>query len=215
MVTPRKKKAVAKKKAPSRLTKPSLPKTDILLYEDPILAAHPSLPSEDIIKILNRSPVEAFVFWNQSEVRWKENLKFLGETSTDHVSLYLKVEYKKESGSPTTDWIPLPPFTNSYYLKFPEPIFDLQVTLCVEKQGKFSPSLHVASGDLPPNKEQSIFDSEWIHPTWERLGLSERLTSGSFKNQNSGSTLIEKESPSNLSFSSISLQMPKGGTEIT
>jgi len=160
---------------------PSLPPNKLpKIYNDSKYTKHPSYPTEDLIKVLVRSPKEAFVFWKFSENTLERMTKELEVQTTDVLKFRLKVEYQNVFGSDRVEWYDLHPFTESYYLKFMFPVKMIQCTIFVSYLEKEIPSLHSTGKDLPLGTESFRLDKEWIHPEWIRAGLVTQSPSGEF-----------------------------------
>ncbi|PKA23857.1 DUF4912 domain-containing protein [Leptospira meyeri] len=162
---------VAPKKTAKKLE--NLPLNSALpsIYNDSRFTKHPEFPQEDLIRVLVRTPKEAFVFWKFSEKTLKNLLIDLDSTTTDGFRFRLKVEYKNIFGSERTEMFDLAPFTESYYLKFMFPVRDIQTSILVSNNQKEVSTLHSSGKDLPQGTESFRLDKEWIHPQWISLGL--------------------------------------------
>lgn len=154
----------------------SLPK----IYNDSKFTKHPSYPTNDLIKVLVRSPKEAFVFWKFSEKTFERITNDLESTSTDGLRFRLKVEYQNVFGSDRVEWYDLAPFTESYYLKFMFPVRMVQCTIFVAFGEREIPTLHSTGKDLPPTSESFRLDKDWIHPKWIEEGLVIQSPSGEY-----------------------------------
>lgn len=167
-------KKVAKKtvketvKKTNPLSHSTLPKS---IYNDSKFTKHPEFPQEDLIRVLIRTPREAFVFWKFSPHTLNNLLIDLESPSTDGLHFRLKVEYKNIFGSERTDFYDLAPFTESYYLKFMFPVRDIQTSIFVSYTKKRISVLHSSGKDLPVGTESFRLDKEWIHPQWIEMGL--------------------------------------------
>ncbi|PJZ45623.1 hypothetical protein [Leptospira brenneri] len=171
-VTAAKKTSKAATKKPAKKTEiPSPQKQTKSIYNDSKFTKHPEFPAEDLIRILIRTPKEAFVFWKFSENTLKKLLKDLDSPSTDGLRFRLKVEYKNIFGSERTEIYDLAPFTESYYLKFMFPVRDIQTSIFVSYHQKEISALHSSGKDLPGGTESFRLDKEWIHPQWISMGL--------------------------------------------
>ncbi|MBM9547762.1 hypothetical protein JWG40_12085 [Leptospira sp. 201903074] len=159
----------AKKKDPITLT--ASPK---FIYNDSKFTKHPEFPQDDLMRVLIRTPREAFVFWKFSPNTLKNLLNDLESPSTDGLHFRLKVEYENIFGSKRTDFYDLAPFTESYYLKFMFPVRDIQTSIFVSYQKKEISALHSSGKDLPGGTESFRLDKEWIHPQWIEMGLVAR-----------------------------------------
>lgn len=155
-----------KKKDPFTLS--ASPKS---IYNDSKFTKHPEFPMDDLMRVLVRTPREAFVFWKFSPNTLKNLLIDLESPSTDDLFFRLKVEYKNIFGSERTDFYDLAPFTESYYLKFMFPVRDIQTSIFVSYQKKEISALHSSGKDLPGGSESFRLDKEWIHPQWIEMGL--------------------------------------------
>lgn len=141
------------------------------IYNDSRFTKHPEFLQEDLIRVLVRTPKEAFVFWKFSEKTLKNLLTDLDSPSTDGLRFRLKVEYKNIFGSERTEFYDLLPFTESYYLKFMFPIREIQTSIIVSFHQKEVSTLHSSGKDLPGGTESFRLDKEWIHPQWISMGL--------------------------------------------
>ncbi|TGK78581.1 hypothetical protein EHQ24_18720 [Leptospira noumeaensis] len=141
------------------------------IYNDSKFTKHPEFPSEDLIRVLVRTPKEAFVFWKFSETTLKNLLVDLDSPTTDGFRFRLKVEYKNIFGSERTEIYDLAPFTESYYLKFMFPVREIQTSILVSSEKKEVSTLHSSGKDLPGGTESFRLDKEWIHPQWITMGL--------------------------------------------
>ncbi|TGL45952.1 hypothetical protein [Leptospira perdikensis] len=163
-------KTAAKKAVkPEEIPSPKSPLKSI--YNDSKFTSHPEFPPEDLIRVLVRTPKEAFVFWKFSEKTMKSLLDELETTSTDGLHFRLKVEYKNIFGSERTEFYELAPYTESYYLKFMFPVRDIQTYILVSYHKKEISALHSSGKDLPGGTESFRLDKEWIHPKWIELGI--------------------------------------------
>lgn len=171
--------ALAKKKSVNKAekkvaekTSPPPPLTALKsLYNDSKFTKHPEFPQEDLIRVLVRTPKEAFVFWKFSAKTIKNLLHDLETNSTDGLHFRLKVEYKNIFGSERTDFYDLAPYTESYYLKFMFPVRDIQTSILVSFDKKEISTLHSSGKDLPGGTESFRLDKEWIHPKWIEMGI--------------------------------------------
>ncbi|XDD45191.1 hypothetical protein AB3N60_10730 [Leptospira sp. WS39.C2] len=158
------------------LPKKTIPK----IYNDSNFTKHPNYPTEDLLKVLIRSPKEAFVFWKFSKHSLDQIAKELKTPNTDGLTFRLKVEYQNVFGSDRVEWYELLPFTESYYLKFMFPVRMLECSIFVSFQEKEIPSLHTRGKDLPQGTESFRLDKEWIHPKWIEEGLVSQSSSGEY-----------------------------------
>lgn len=168
------KEKVTKKKLPSSVKKAdtnSLSTSQKSIYNDSKFTKHPEFPREDLMRVLIRTPREAFVFWKFSPKTFQNLLNELESPSTEGLHFRLKVEYKNIFGSERTDFYDLAPFTESYYLKFMFPVKDIQTSIFVSYQKKEISTLHSRGKDLPGGTESFRLDKEWIHPEWIEMGL--------------------------------------------
>lgn len=155
---------------------PSLPK----IYNDSNFTKHPNFPTDDLIKVLVRSPKETFVFWKFSKQTLERITSELDAKNTDGLRFRLKVEYQNVFGSDRVEWYGLPPFTESYYLKFMFPVRMVQCTIFVSFQKTEIPCLHARGKDLPQGTESFRLDKEWIHPRWIEEGQVVKSPSGEY-----------------------------------
>ncbi|PJZ86412.1 DUF4912 domain-containing protein [Leptospira harrisiae] len=162
---------VAPKKAAKKVTNPPVQSHTQSIYNDSRFTKHPEFSQEDLIRVLVRTPKEAFVFWKFSEKTIKNLLADLDSPSTDGLQFRLKVEYKNIFGSERTEMFDLQPFTESYYLKFMFPVRDIQTSIIVSFNQKEISSLHSSGKDLPLGSESFRLDKEWIHPHWIEMGI--------------------------------------------
>ncbi len=140
----------------------------LLIYNHSKFNEHPTLPDMDLIKILVRSPKEIYVFWKLDPNTF---LKTEGDGGSDPVQFSLKIRYQTARGDWEEVWYELLPFTESYYCKFPYPIFEIEASLFARSAGFSKQILHTKDGDLPPSIESLTFDRQWIHPNWIQSGL--------------------------------------------
>ncbi|WP_083930026.1 hypothetical protein [Leptospira yanagawae] len=150
------------------------------IYNDSKFTKHPTYPTNDLVKVLVRSPKEAFVFWKFSPTTLEKITNDLDVPSTNRLKFRLKVEYQNVFGSDRVEWYDLPPFTESYYLKFMFPVRNVQCKLYVSNGTKEIPSLHATGKDLPQGTESFRLDKEWIHPKWVEDGLVVESPGGKF-----------------------------------
>lgn len=167
---------VVPKKGTEKTETPSVSK----IYNDSKFTQHPNFEAEDLIKVLVRSPKETFVFWKFSKKTLDRITNELESANTDGLIFRLKVEYQNVFGSDRVEWHDLPPFTESYYLKFMFPVRMVQCTIFVSYNQKEIPSLHSTGKDLPQGTESFRLDKEWIHPQWIEDGLVVQSPSGEF-----------------------------------
>lgn len=140
----------------------------LLIYNHSKFNEHPILPEMDLIKILVRSPKEIYVFWKLDPKTFPGSLE---TPERGPVQFSLKVRYQTSSGNWEEVWYDLLPFTESYYCKFPYPIFEIEASLYANNAGVSTQILHTKDGDLPPSSESLSFDRQWIHPDWVNSGL--------------------------------------------
>lgn len=143
----------------------------VLIYNDSKFTKHPEIPGDDLMRVLIRTPKEAFVFWKFSEKTLKNVLNDLESPSTEGLKFRLKVEYKNIFGSERIEFYDLLPFTESYYLKFMFPVREIQTSILVSFQKKEVSALHTSGKDFPGGSESFRLDKEWIHPHWIEMGL--------------------------------------------
>ncbi|TGM03854.1 hypothetical protein [Leptospira jelokensis] len=174
-ITPSASKQEIPKETKTLASKP-LPK----IYNDSKFTKHPTYPTNDLVKVLVRSPKEAFVFWKFSPATLERVRNELDVPSTNSLTFRLKVEYQNVFGSDRVEWYDLPPFTESYYLKFMFPVRNVQCMIFVSNGVKEIPSLHATGKDLPQGTESFRLDKEWIHPQWIQEGLVTESPGGEF-----------------------------------
>lgn len=186
MVTPKKKGAPAKKKslppqttpkakkaAPKKkeIKKEAKPKTNVVksktrprIYEDPNMENLPASIDKDIVKVLQRNPNEAFVFWEISKTTFEKVLLSLNARAED-VHIKLLVSFK--NAKVHMNEIKLPPFTNNWYLKFDFSAKNLSIEVCVVgPDGRFISILKSAFLNLPANSPSNEVDLDWLHEKW-------------------------------------------------
>lgn len=168
-------KNLSPKETPTPSKKP-IPK----IYNDSNFTKHPTFPSMDLVKVLVRSPKEAFVFWKFSSETMERITKELESPNTEGLKFRLKVEYQNVFGSDRVEWMELLPFTESYYMKFMFPVRHVQCTIFVSFGEKEIPTLHATGKDLPQGTESFRLDKEWIHPKWVEAGLVVESPGGEF-----------------------------------
>ncbi|MCT8332056.1 hypothetical protein NUH30_00080 [Leptospira sp. 85282-16] len=159
------------KKAAKKTDSLSYSTSPVLIYNDSKFTKHPEVPGDDLMRVLIRTPKEAFVFWKFSEKTLKNVLNDLESPSTEGLKFRLRVEYKNIFGSERTEFFDLLPFTESYYLKFMFPVREIQTSILVSYQKKEVSALHTSGKDFPGGSESFRLDKEWIHPQWIEMGL--------------------------------------------
>ncbi len=136
----------------------------IRIYEDPTLENLPDFYDRDIVKILQKNPNEAYLFWEISKATFEKVLKSLGSEEKD---IYLKLLVNFKNTSQHFQEIKIPPFTNNWYLKFDFPAKHLVIEICVVgPDGRFVSLLKSAAINLPPNSPSTTVDLEWVHEKW-------------------------------------------------
>lgn len=163
------------KKAPTKIPT-SLPK----IYNDPKFNQHPETTGINLIKVLIRSPLEAYVFWKYSPETIHELVEGLFAPSASELQFRLRLTYKNQAGLEEETWYDLAPFTESYYCKFMFPVTEIEASI----YGKFNDNqkqvLHSTGGDLPPGVESFRLDVNWIHPEWIERGFVSQNSAGEY-----------------------------------
>ncbi|MDZ4725733.1 MAG: hypothetical protein SH817_06230 [Leptospira sp.] len=163
-------KAPAKKKAIAKVDELAITKP-IKIFEDPKFTKPAHSTDRDIVKILARNPLEAFVFWKVHPEHFDQLVKDFSAGHTSEIQLKLKLEYINHAGKPETSWYDLAPMTKSYFCKFPGPVSQMRAYLYANHFGNLKLFLETGDGDLPPGIESYQLDGDWIHPKWIEDGL--------------------------------------------
>jgi hypothetical protein len=141
------------------------------IYNNPRFTKHPDAIGSDLMKIIVRSPMEAYVFWKYSIESLNRLVKELAAPSTDALLFRLCVTYKNSLGDKETDWYELLPFSESYYCKFKYPVYELEASVIANYIQSERQVLHFQVVNLPPETESFQLDKSWIHPKWVDQGL--------------------------------------------
>jgi len=171
------KRAPAKKKTSSapapkkKANSPEPKEKPFQVYDAPGMQSHPMRPPRDLVKVLIRNPLEAYVFWELTEDTFRSVLQDFGNPEKHLVHLKLKVSHLEPSGKEVEDWYEIHPLSNSYYCKFTSPARSVRAEIFATYQGKLRLFLEARGGDLPPRSETLELDPHWIHPEWIAQGL--------------------------------------------
>lgn len=140
------------------------------IYEDQTLYKLPTHYDRDIVKILIRNPLEAFVFWGISS----KSLKFIQSylrCNLEEIFLKLHIKFWDDHKHQHENIIDLPPFTDNWLIRFDTPPHHLKVELVVFNQsGDYIILLHSAFITLPKNRPSYKVDKAWVNPGWVTEG---------------------------------------------
>lgn len=148
------------------------------IYNTPGLQSHPTRSPRDLVKVLIRNPLEAFVYWEIGIETFERVLLDFGKPAVHEIQLKLKLAYHTPEDKEKEEWFDVHPLSNSYYCKLHSPAKSVRAEIYASFQGKVRLFLETKGGDLPTGGETRELDPEWIHPEWIRLGLVKKTKEG-------------------------------------
>jgi hypothetical protein len=141
----------------------------IRIYENPDFQKPLNYPPHDLIKILTRNPLEAYIFWNILPGTFQKCLDFF-QSQAEHIQLEIHLEYNSLEGDKQTRIIQIHPLSTNYYCQFPHPVNHLKAALFAVQNGRTYLLFHSAQVSLPSEKVSMVWDENWAHPEWIEKG---------------------------------------------
>ncbi len=139
------------------------------IYENPDFQKPLSYPPHDLIKILTRNPLEAYIFWNILPGTFQKCLDYF-QSQAEHIQLEIHLEYNSLEGDKQTRIIQIHPLSTNYYCQFPHPVNHLKAALFAMQNGRSYLLFHSAQVSLPAASVSMVWDENWAHPEWIEKG---------------------------------------------
>jgi hypothetical protein len=142
------------------------------IYHEPEMDHVTDYYDRDIVKVLTKNPREVFIFWGISSASFAKIIKEL-DSNRENIRLQLIVNFNIEKRH-AQQIINLPPFTNSWILRFDTPVRNFQAELAAYSvhTGAVYTLLHSAVINMPSSKPSVLVHKEWINDNWKKPGVS-------------------------------------------